>query len=86
MLHGERTSQGYLFPLLLLLLLLHALLYLTQQVGRVGAEGLKTVLLRQLGQLSRQLSVRHLDLLKLQLALSQLGITEQLSLCCFHSI
>ena len=77
---NNTECQNYLFPLLLLLLLLHALLYLTQQAGWVGGESLETVLLRQLSQPSRQLSVGHLNFLELQLALSQLDTTVELKL------
>lgn len=68
-LYKKKSTAKYLLSLLLLLLLLHALFYLTQQAGRVRGEAVEAVLLRQLLQPSRQLPVRHLNLLKLQLAL-----------------
>lgn len=73
-------KHRYLLPLLLLLLLLHTLLYLTQQAGRVGGESMEAVLLRQLLQPSSQLPVGYLDLLELQLVLSQLDTREELTL------
>lgn len=72
----QSLNWSYLLPLLLLLLLLHTLLYLTQQAGRMGGEGLKAVLLRQLRQLGSDLPAGRLDLLELQLVPSQLDTAK----------
>lgn len=74
----QQRPALYLLPLLLLLLLLHALLDLTQQAGWVWGEALEAALLRQLLQPGSQLPVGHLNLLELQLALSQLDKGEKI--------